>query len=300
MKDYLKTPHNSSELDVSDIRRARRGLAYSAPDGSRRSFDLYLPEGEGPFPVIVNVSGGAWYYGHTTSIHLGRTLHCAVRRGYAFASIACTSSRDRKFPYQIAEVKCAIRHLRSRADELELDPGFIAAWSASSGGHLSLMASLTCGDPYFDCAGDNTDCSLDAVAAIYPCIRLNATEDDFLRLGLSPANFRTGPECMESVFLGKPVEEARELCELASPINHIRSDAPPVMLLHGTSDCVIPYTFTVEFAERYRSVTGREAKLLLADGAGHSDPVFKDEKASAAVLDFFDSIRVKKLKNAEK
>ncbi len=299
MNDYLKTPHNDDRLDVSDILRARHDLSYTAPDGSLRGFDLYYPPGSGPFPLIVNISGGGWYYGRPTSVHLGRTLHCAVTRGYAFASLACTSSRDRKFPYQIAEAKCAIRYLRSHASALDLDAGFIANWSASSGGHLALMAALTANDPYFDCDNDGTDCSVDAAAAIYPCIRLDATEEDFTRIGLSPLNIRSGPNCMESVFLGVPVEEAPRLCREASPLSHIRPDAPPLMLMHGTHDRVIPYTFTEEFAERYRTVTGRDAKLVIIPGAGHSDPVFKDEKASATVLDFFDSVRKVKVKKPE-
>ena len=79
---------------------------------------------------------GGWYFGIPTSAHLKRTLHTAVQRGYAFASIACTSSRYQKFPYQIWEVKTAIRYLRANAETYRLDPDRIALWSASSGaGH---------------------------------------------------------------------------------------------------------------------------------------------------------------------
>ena len=65
---------------------------------------------------------GGWYFGIPTSAHLKRTLHTAVQRGYAFASIACTSSRYQKFPYQIWEVKTAIRYLRANAETYRLDP----------------------------------------------------------------------------------------------------------------------------------------------------------------------------------
>ena len=95
MNDYLATPHLDGSLDVSDIPRKRLGLRYTAPDGSPRPFDLYYPpEGAGPFPPVVNISGGGWYYGRPSSIHLGRAVHSAVARGYAFASLACTSSRE--------------------------------------------------------------------------------------------------------------------------------------------------------------------------------------------------------------
>ena len=73
MENYFKSPHLAGYLDVSDIPRKRQNLRYLAPDGSERPFDLYYPDrGEGPFPLIVNICGGGWYYGNPTSIHLGR------------------------------------------------------------------------------------------------------------------------------------------------------------------------------------------------------------------------------------
>lgn len=295
MDDYLSVPHRDGDLDVSDIPRKRLGLCYAAPDGTLRPFDLYYPDrGEGPFPLIVNVSGGGWYYGHPSSIHLGRSAHTATARGYALASIACTSSREKKFPYQIQEVRCALRHLRAHGGELSLDTEFTALWSSSSGAHLSLMAALTRGDPYFDSEPDSAVPDwVSAVVAVYPCCRLDATAEDFRAIGLEPVNYRSGPRCAESIFLGALVEESPELCRLAAPITHVRSDMPPVMLLHGTADAVTPYTCTLEFARRCREAAGEERVWsLIIPGAGHSDPCFKSEEMCGHILDFLDQVRL--------
>lgn len=296
MDDYLSAPHQDGDLDVSDISRKRMGLHYAAPDGSRRTFDLYYPEaGEGPFPLIVNISGGGWYYGHPTSIHLGRSVHTSVARGYALASIACTSSREKKFPYQIQEARCALRHLKKNARTLSLDPGFTALWSSSSGAHLSLLTALTRGDPYFDVpGGDRVSDRVDAVAAVYPCCRLDATAEDFYAIGLKPVNYRSGPRCAESIFLGALVEDSPELCRLAAPITHVHPDMPPVMVLHGTADTVIPYTYTVEFVRRCREVAGGDrVRSYIIPGAGHSDPRFKSEEMCGRILDFLDQVRLR-------
>lgn len=295
MDDYLSVPHRDGDLDVSDIPRKRLGLCYAAPDGTLRPFDLYYPDrGEGPFPLIVNVSGGGWYYGHPSSIHLGRSAHTATARGYALASIACTSSREKKFPYQIQEVRCALRHLRAHGGELSLDTEFTALWSSSSGAHLSLMAALTRGDPYFDSEPDSAVPDwVSAVVAVYPCCRLDATAEDFRAIGLEPANYRSGPRCAESIFLGALVEESPGLCRLAAPITHVRSDMPPVMLLHGTADAVTPYTCTLEFARHCREAAGEErVRSLIIPGAGHSDPCFKSEEMCGHILDFLDQVRL--------
>lgn len=296
MNDYLSMDRSPEYLDVSDIRRQRRGLTYTAPDGSARPFDLYYPnEGDGPFPLIVNISGGGWFYGHPTSAHLGGTLHASVRRGYAFASIACTSSKYRKFPYQIREAKQVLRHLRRHAAELNLDTGFFAFWSFSSGGHLSLMAALTPDDGFL---GDPSDvpCTVDALAVMYPCCRLEATEADFRAIGLEPENYHSGLRSAEAYFLGVAAEDAPELCRRADPISYLRPDVPPVMLLHGTGDRVVPYSTSLEFALRYREVVGSEKLLTrFIPGAEHSDPVFKSDAMCAEVLDFLDRVRLGQL-----
>lgn len=297
MNDYLSTPHQDGDLDVSDIARKRLGLYYTAPDGSQRPFDLYYPEtGEGPFPLIVNISGGGWYYGHPSSIHLGRSLHTAVARGYAFASLACVSSREQKFPFQVQEARQALRFLRQHAGELSLAPEFFALWSSSSGAHLSLLTALTRGDPYFDCQPDSPiSDQVDAVVALYPCCRLDATVEDFRAIGLEPVNYRSGPRCAESIFLGALVEESPELCRLAAPITHVRPDMPPVMALHGMADTVIPYTYTVEFIQRCREVAGADRVVsCIVPGAGHSDPYFKSEEMCGRILDFLDRAKNQK------
>ena len=295
MNDYLLENRRAETLDVSDIPRQRRGLTYAAPDGSPRPFDLYYPdEGDGPFPLIVNISGGGWFYGCPTSVHLGRTLHNSVRRGYAFASLACTSSKYRKFPYQIREAKRALRHLRRHAAELDVDESFIAYWSFSSGGHLSLMAALAPDDDYFDDPADaGVSCRVSALVAMYPCCRLEITEEDFRAIGLEPENYHSCLRSAEAFFLGVPTEDAPELCLQADPITHLRPDAPPIMLLHGTGDTVVPYTTSLEFAQRYREVAGAEKLLTrFLPGAGHSDPAFKDDAMCGEILDFLDRVRL--------
>lgn len=295
MNDYLLENRPVETLDVSDIRRQRRSLTYAAPDGSPRPFDLYYPdEGGGPFPLIVNISGGGWFYGCPTSTHLGRTLHNSVLRGYAFASLACTSSKYRKFPYQIREARHALRHLRRHAKELDLNESFMAYWSFSSGAHLSLMAALAPEDEYFDDPADaDVPCAVNALAVMYPCCRLEVTEEDFRAIGLEPENYHSSLRSAEAFFLGVPTEDAPELCLRADPITHLRPDAPPLMLLHGTGDKVVPYTTSLEFARRYREVAGAEKLLtLFLPGAGHSDPAFKDDAMCAEILDFFDRVRL--------
>lgn len=293
MIDYTKQQHNDALFDYSLIPNKRLNLSYPTPGGGERHFDLYYPsEGSGPFPVVVSISGGGWYYGVPSSNHLGKQAYVAVQRGYAFASIACTSSKDKQFPYQIQEATGFIRFLRQQAKQLNLDVSFVCFLSASSGGHLSLMAALTAGQPPFDRAEEPELAGVNAVAVIYPCCRLGFTEEDFRAIGLETAHLRSGPNCMDSIFLGTPVEEAPELALYASPISHIHPDAPPLLLLHGMADTTIPYTDSVCFARRYEKIAGsHKIESHFLPHAGHSDPVFKNTEACHKIMDFFDRVR---------
>lgn len=294
MTDYTSKPRQIVYLDVSDIPRQRRFLQYPTPDGGAREFDLYYPsEGEGPFPVIVSISGGGWYYGHPSSIHLGRQLHTAVARGYAIASIACTSSGKQKFPYQLHEINLFLRHLQANAEKLNLDMSFLSMVSASSGAHLALLTALTQGQAYYDPHLPSPAPTIHAVTAIYPACRLDAKEEDFYSLGLHPDNPHSGPTCAESIFLGvEDVQQATELVQLGSPTYQITPQAPPVMILQGTADTCIPYTLTLEFIQKYREIVGADKILThFIHGAGHSDPRFKDEEMCHRIMDFLDRVR---------
>lgn len=294
MIDYTAESRPKDCLDVSDIPRRRCGLTYTAPNGSLRSYDLYYPhKGDGPFPVLVSVAGGGWFFGHPSSTHLGRQIHTAVSRGYAIASMACTSSAEEKFPYQIRELNLFLRQLRQNAVALQLDLSFLGMLSASSGAHLSLLTALTRGKAYYDPPHPAGLPHIHAIAAIYPPCRLDATEADFEALGLTSQVIHSGPRCAESIFLGvEDVRQAPELVRLGSPTYQITDGAPPLMVLQGTADTCIPYTFTLEFIRLYRQRVGSDNILAhFIPGADHSDPRFKDEPMCHTILDFFDRVR---------
>ncbi|MEA4934112.1 MAG: alpha/beta hydrolase [Lawsonibacter sp.] len=298
MRDFFSEPRCDDRLDSDDLLHKQIGLPYSAPDGTQRYFDLYFPqEGNGPFPVIISVAGGGWYFGVPSSVHLGSTIHTAVARGYAVASMACTSSKYQKFPYQVQEIWGFIRHLRRCATRWNLDPSWTALWGASSGGHLSLMAALTIGNPEFMVHGGEEaatpSADVQAVAVIYPPCRLGCTEKDFQAIGLKSKFLRSGPLCMDSILLGVPVENNPELCRLASPSAYITSDAPPLLLLHGMADDVVSYSDSLDFARAYGEAIGYErVSARFLQGFGHGDPRFKTPEACGEILNFLDRVRL--------
>lgn len=290
MMDFRTAPR-------SDIRLDTRGIAYQYPDlvcpgpvGTEILFDLYLPEPvKRPCPVVVNVAGGGWFFGIRSSRHLGSFVHMAVAQGYAFVSMACTSSHDRIFPWQMQELLCMLRFLRAQGSRWGLDPDGILLWAASSGAHTSLMAALAAGIPGLDEPGQTAESArVRAVAALYPICRLGTPAQAFHSVGLEPQFDCSGPSCVDSILIGAPVEENPELCRRASPESYITPAAPPLLLLHGMADRTVCYTASADFVKRYRRAVGSENVLArFLPGAGHSDPRFKDADGCQGVLDFF-------------
>lgn len=294
MKHYTTTPHSHAPLDTSGIRNQKKAIPFPTGGGCTLPMDLYYPESVShPLPLILSVSGGGWYFTGLSSHHLGNSLSVAVSRGYAYASIGCTSSGEEKFPRQIFEVKAAIRFLRQNAEELRLDPERFGLWSNSSGGHLSLMAALTWKHPFFDAPQpEYPDISsrIQAVAANYPPTRLGISGPQFRELALSPDYDTEGPHCMETIFLGKDPSKDPELARFASPYYYITPEAPPLFLQHGTKDTVVPVTQSYEFADAYRRIAGPgRIQTNFPEGFVHSDPHMKSEDNCRQVLDFFDA-----------
>ena len=100
--------------EVSAIKRKWQDIAYANLSPSQK-LDIYLPdEGDGPFPVIVSVHGGAFMFGDKVDGQLTPMLE-GLKRGYAVVSINYRLSGEALFPANITDVKAAIRGVKANA-----------------------------------------------------------------------------------------------------------------------------------------------------------------------------------------
>ncbi|MGW3916813.1 prolyl oligopeptidase family serine peptidase, partial [Streptomyces sp. NPDC005070] len=70
------------------------------------------------------------------------------------------------------------------------------------------------------------------------------------------------------IFLGAPTGSVPELAREASPITHVRADAPPMLVMHGDRDAMVPYSQSTTFVSA-QIASGGTAELVLVPGAGH-------------------------------
>jgi acetyl esterase/lipase len=89
---------------------ADRDVAYGTHE--RQKLDVYVPKGDGPFPLVLWVHGGAWQGGSKDG---GNAALGLLTQGYAVASTNYRLSQHAAFPAQIHDVKAAVRFLRANA-----------------------------------------------------------------------------------------------------------------------------------------------------------------------------------------
>jgi acetyl esterase/lipase len=134
-------------LQLMDPRRLKRkwlDVPYATQSPTQK-LDIYLPdEGEGPFPVIVAIHGGAWALGNKRDMQLVPMLE-GLKRGFAVVSVGYRLSDEALFPAQIYDCKAAIRYIRARGAEYSIDGDRIGVWGPSAGGHLSALVGTSAG-----------------------------------------------------------------------------------------------------------------------------------------------------------
>ena len=134
-------------MDVSGIKRKYLDLPYVPGGSADQSLDIYLPdEGNGPFPVIVFIHGGAFWGGDKRDFQC-LYLMDGIRRGYAVVNVNHRLSQVAKFPHSVFDVKAAVRWLRGNAEKYCLDKTRFAIGGDSAGSYYAAMLGASAGIP---------------------------------------------------------------------------------------------------------------------------------------------------------
>src|SRR5690348_10894060 len=231
-------------------------VVYGEVSGYRPlELDLYLPREDRPAPVIVLVHGGGWRRGsrrHPLPV-LGADFYDRLAaQGFAVAAIDYRLSGEARFPAPLDDVRTAIGWVGEHAAGYGLDTGRVFLWGDSAGGHLALLAALT-------------GAAAHAVVAWFPVTDLAGLPSDVADAGGVPD---PGPDSREALLLGAPAAAVPDLAREASPVAHASAAAPPVLLMHGAADDLVPPAQSVRLAGALREA-GATVELELVPGATH-------------------------------
>jgi len=228
------------------------------------TLDLYLPADRSTVsrPAILIVHGGGWHTGDKAAKREINIASNLAKAGFVCASVnyllakkqdSFVENLKQVWPQNLHDCMIAVRWLRANATKYRIDPGKIGAIGGSAGGHLvAMLAYAGDGDDLDPSDGPHADqsCRIQAVAPMYGVYDLLARAE---RRGL----------------LADLSEADRELCRAASPVNYLNKGDPPVLLLHGTRDTLVPWKQS-EMLHAGLQDAGLESDLHIIKGARHS------------------------------
>jgi acetyl esterase/lipase len=214
----------------------QQGLVYCNHDGIELAGDLYLPQGDGPFPILVGAPGGGWRFCARASLRQWG-FHLAAR-GYGFFAIdyrVATATR-KAFPEAVLDVIAAVSFVRGSASSLSINPQRIGLLGASAGATLAALAALAYDKPAFvgypDDAFASVSSAVKVLVGIYGIYDLFKLWQDDLVL-----NRGSDGNLVRNLIGEDPFEDQQAYFD-ASPIRHVSyvKNSMPVFLTWGTAD----------------------------------------------------------------
>jgi acetyl esterase/lipase len=216
-------------------------------------------------PAIVVIHGGGWLEGDKSSFSTahdrppGNIIDFA-KLGFVAATINYRLSKEAPFPAALHDCQCAVRWLRANAEKFQIDPKRLGAWGNSAGGHLALMLGMTSkssglvGDgPYREHSS-----AVQAVVSDSGPIDLRY-QFDHHQIPAAIAQFLAGP----------PVASRAAAYALASPINHISANTPPLLLIYGGADTQVGVETSDRFVAELAKAGLKDINYLRLGTANH-------------------------------
>ncbi len=253
------------DIDIEDVEYLRYG---DKPLLAR----IYKPRGTGPFPLIIDLHGGAWCSKDRTSD--AGTDEPLAKSGVVVVSLDFRMPPDAGYPASLQDVNYAIRWCKSRAKELKTRPDLVGILGVSSGGHQAMLSAMRPHDPRYGAlplpGKAALDASVRAVVLCWPVI------DPLGRYRYARQN-QGGPlkkqadnwiECHGKYWKGGEAEMTEGNPTLALERGE-KVPMPPVIYLQGTADVAHPVENRDRFIATYRKAGGR-VELHLFEGMGEA------------------------------
>ena len=228
---------------------------------------VFRPSGAGPFPIVVDLHGGAWCRGdRLNDASINETL---ARSGVVVAALDFRMPPLASYPASVADIHYAIRWLKTRAGSLGGRPDRIGVLGVSSGAHQGMLVAMRPRDPRYAAIplAGGADASLGCVVMCWPVI------DPLSRYRYAKALKAKGQPYPEVVDRVLPCHDeywkTEEAMAEGNPVLALETgeatELPPVLYLQGTRDVAHPRADLERFVTLYRKAGGR-VDLELFDG----------------------------------
>ncbi|NJL61421.1 MAG: alpha/beta hydrolase [Methylacidiphilales bacterium] len=235
--------------------RQLKNIRFTNPENIPLEMDIYQPPQPGKYPALIIIYGGAWQSG--TPANNSEFSQYMAARGYTVFAIAYRHAPEYPFPAQLNDVRTAINFIQKHASKYEADSDRIVLMGRSAGGHLAMLAAYQADAP-----------AIKAVIAYYTPVNLTTGYQN------PPIPDPINTRKILTAFLGGSPQQKPQEYQTASPINYIKPDLPPTLLIHGNRDRIVEAKYSQQMYDALRK-SNNIAVFLAIPWAEHGfDTIF--------------------------
>jgi acetyl esterase/lipase len=242
------------DLKVSEV-EFRRNQA-----GRQLMARIYQPVGAGPFPVVLDLHGGAWNgKDRRAEEPMDRAL---ATSGLLVVAIDLTLAPEAPYPACVQDANYGVRWLKWKAASWNGDPSKIGIYGSSSGGHVAELLCMRPRDPRYNAIPLPEAPRIDAAVA-YAAMRSPISDPyarfqnaEKLKRDAMIKNHKTFFVPWQTIYEANPQQmlERRENVTL-----------PPLLIMQGALDDNVLPSLQEKFAATYKAAGGDCQYELFAD-----------------------------------
>lgn len=259
-------------------------IIYGRKDGMALTMMMLKPKAKANGKAIISVLNGNWISSPRMMDMFLTKSDIYLDAGYTLFGVMVSSQPQYTIPDEIKDLKRAVRFVRYNAKEYGIDADHIGITGSSAGGHLSLMIATSDDDKNIKSNDpvDKVSARVQAVAVFYPPTdfinyggpntsgKINQAGLVFARVAAA-FDFKEWNDTTGTFVSIADTKKRLEIAKEISPITWVTSDDPPVIIIHGDKDFLVPKQQSESIIEKFKEAHIPE-KLIIKEGGSHGWP----------------------------
>lgn len=266
---------------TDSLQFSKTEIIYGRKDGMALTMMMLKPAQKANGKAIISVLSGNWVSAPRMMDMFLMRSNLYLESGYTLFGVMVGSQPQYTIPDQIIDLKRAVRFIRYHARDYGIDADKIGITGSSSGGHLSLMiatADETVNTKTTD-AVDKVSSRVQAAAVFYPPTDFinyggpNPTET-INQAGLvltkvaAAFDFKVWNDTTATYVSVSDIKKRLAIARQISPINSVSADDPPVIIIHGDKDVLVPKQQAESIIAKFKDASVA-CSLIIKEGGGH-------------------------------